>query len=1206
MRDDSHGTVRPTNSFEEDPDRRGPPSRTIERWTVSRISAGLMRLKRSRAVVARTIVVFGLLTCSGAAVAATRRVAGHAGRQPWASRIIRPASDAVVVGRAVEVGVRIGSGVRSFQAWMGAQPITRAFSTAGAGTMRVATLRGGSTPGLRFGRNTLYVRTSNGNRRWFAQRSFVLARPAGGLFNRVTAQAGCGTGAEVRVSLARPGLPVTVRVDGGQPRAIRGGQERSINLYANSGLHPGRNDLTVQALDAGRGTYQRRVLRLDMPSTIPVAAAGISRRAKTGRVIQFSAAESVKTGRGQRLVYRWAVVTRPRGSVARLRYASTAHPLLRPDRPGRYVVRVTIFEVSAASASAHVSAGLLCAAGTESTATTTVSAAMSATPIGVPIDTIGTSSGTLGVRVGSSDDAGSQFYPLTDRSKALQLVVLNRSTLAEEQNASYGNDPAGASALLSAVKRLSSSDLVIITKPDLQVTNVGDPLSGDPMATATVNQALNAIGVPSVSTTVATEVGCHLDPGTQVENGPCSSFSAIGVPGIPVGQGTLNPGLGGVPGSASAAGALHGYLREDLAGTNFTFVNTERVPLDTGAPDANPAVVTIGSDEPGSEVPKTTYTSQKLSGPGFYVLILNAGDLKPEYEATLPETPQGLYGLGLYLSAGGATNSTALVIVRSIGAVSRPPHGGDSKDWDYVATQLQRLGGSQYYFDALDGKTSSQFAQVGPSGSPGYPSPWTQVATHERSGSGRLSGLLARNNASQFYLDDAYPSKLNDPGRPLAGSLGGIMSLPTTLWPDRATTGDQAVLGCIAAHIDSNGGLRTPIEANYTNQNLMSNWGQWASEIVGAGYYDTLSGYKDCGSFTRGDFAEVTAQLHGEWTAVPRVWGLIDDLQKPLLDSQGNAAEIGSISAEVNEDVGTGAQSVEYDPVSIVSNLLLIAASLPEIDEVAAPLEFLSAGLDLASGISQNSDGSDAQENVRTTAADLGASLARKYTADIVGLDETGDILVSDWTKLRLSAQNAANLTNAAADWAWTTAQAKKATDQLLVATRQLAYTTLFPVRYRLYRLQAGTASGSVNPQDVSSYSCAYFDGYADPNTGEWVYTGAKTWRPFGSAAQFGSVGVTVSGDGTTEQWAYATADERFVQDKDHAGQFPSAKLLGLMFKAPTDDPYQTAPLFDPLSFALDAYQNAGTNIQKVTHVHDSVAKFGGGTLSTDLKCNAS
>jgi hypothetical protein len=627
------------------------------------------------------------------------------------------------------------------------------------------------------------------------------------------------------------------------------------------------------------------------------------------------------------------------------------------------------------------------------------------------------------------------------------------------------------------------------------------------------------------------------------------------------------------------------------------------VPLDTGPADANPAVVTIGSDEPGSELPKTTYTSQTLSGPGFYVLILNAGDLKPEFTGTFPDTTQGLHGMGTYLGLGGSGNPTALVIVRSIGAVSRLAQASDPNgNWDHAADQLQRLGGSQYYFDALDGKTSSQFAQVGPSGWPGYPSPWTQVATHEHGGSGRLSGLLARNSSSQFYLDDAYPSHLNDPGRPLAGSLAGIMSLPTAPWPDRATPGDQAVLNCIAAHIDPNGALRTPIEANYTNQNLVGNWGAWASTIGGSGYYDNLSGYKDCGSFTRADFDQVTGQLRSEWTAVPRVWGLIDDLQKPLLDSQGNAQEIGSVAAEVNENVGTGSQSVQYDAASIFSNLLLLAAA--PIEEGAAPLEFLSAAIDLGSSLDQNSDGSDAQENVRTTAADLGASMARKYTADIIGMDKTGDILVSDWTKLQLTAQNAANLKNAAADWSWTSAEAKKATSQLLVATRQLAYSTLFPLRYRLYRLQAGSAPGSVNPQDATPYTCAYFDYHAASGS-VYNYTVA-TWRPFASVAPSGSVGVTVSGAGNSEQWAYATADGRFAQNKQFAGQFPSAKLLGLMFKTPPDDLYQTRPLFDPITFALDTYDNATANTTTVTHVNNTVHNSSGTPVSTNLECKSS
>ena len=162
------------------------------------------------------------------------------------------------------------------------------------------------------------------------------------------------------------------------------------------------------------------------------------------------------------------------------------------------------------------------------------------------------------------------------------------------------------------------------------------------------------------------------------------------------------------------------------------------------------------------------------------------------------------------------------------------------------------------------------------------------------------------------------------------------------------------------------------------------------------------------------------------------------------------------------------------------------------------------------------------------------------------------------------------------------------------MATRQLAYTTLFPVRYHLYRLQAGAAAGSVNPQDVTSYSCATSTVTPTQHRGLDLHR-AEDVASVRLDGAVGSVGVTASGNGGVEQWAYATADDRFAQDKDHAAQLPSAKLLGLMFETPTDDAYQTAPLFDPLSFALDAYGNATANTETVTHVDDSVHKFGGG-----------
>ena len=173
-----------------------------------RVIAAGTRIERLRLAVVPPAVLIGLLSLGGGAAAAPRRIAGHAGQRAWASQITSPSSsNAVFLSSSTQAVVRVASGVRSFQAWLGTQSITRSFRTADAGSTRVATLRIGSTPVLQFGRDTLYVRTSSGTgRRWSTQRSFVMARPASGLLNTATAQAGCGTGADVRVALARPGV----------------------------------------------------------------------------------------------------------------------------------------------------------------------------------------------------------------------------------------------------------------------------------------------------------------------------------------------------------------------------------------------------------------------------------------------------------------------------------------------------------------------------------------------------------------------------------------------------------------------------------------------------------------------------------------------------------------------------------------------------------------------------------------------------------------------------------------------------------------------------------------------------------------------------------------------------------------------------------------------------------------------------------------
>ncbi len=1098
--------------------------------------------------------VVGLFGASALAASAH----GRAGRDPWASRIVTPSPNAVVDGTSVRVVVATRPGVRTFRAVVGGHDVTRFFVRADRGAERVGVLPR-SARGVLFGRNMLHVITSNGHgRRWFATAPFVLARPVGGLVRSANADPGRGSGARLTVAVARPGLRLSVRVNGGPLQTIGGGRRRSATLTADSGLRPGSNAIRLRALDRAAGGFSERALTLAMPRQRPVAGAGRPKRTKTGTATTLDASSSVAMERGVRLRYRWTIVGRPRGSRARLRNATSVHPSLRPDRPGHYVLRVTVTPAGGARARAS-SLGA-------SSATTTLSAAVAGPPAGVAIDTAAQQGGSPGIQIGST------FYGAPDATRSVQLLVLERDTLALVSNQSFGDDPTGASSLLTAVKALPSGDLVVLSK----TTHDNGSNAG---SAATINQALQAIGVSPIPVAVAsTGAPC------SASANQCSAFSAVGTPGVPAGQGAVNPGLGGLP-AGTPNGALQGYLRENLTGSGYTFVDSERVPLDTGDPTANPAVVTIGSNEPGSEVAKRTYTSSKLSGPGFYVLVLDAGTLGLIQQATYANTASGLQGMSVLLTNVSTRDPTALVIVRSIGAVGRVGSGGGAQTWwTLVSQELQALGSSSYWLDALDGKTSSVYAQVGPVGSPGYPSASTQVATHEASGGGELTGLLARNGTSQFALQDPYPTGLKDPSRPLAGSLTGLMSLPPVAWPDRASPADQNALQCIADHVDPTGPLNLPIESNYANENL--DWSAWATKVTASGYLQTLSPkYSDCTSgFTQSDFDTVATQLSVEWTDVDAVWKLIGNMQSPLLDTAGNVAGVNSVVDEINADVGTGSspQTAHYNGKALAGDVFTLASDIatlvPGGEVVGVPFGLIGDGLTIAGDLDQGGDGSNAVATVSANGDDLAAALGQRYTAEINGFGNIGAILVSNWTYLELAGQNAQNTTNAVADWSWTPTQADQGARVLLDAGRRQAFETLFPMRYQLYRLQRGSNDSSAS---AASWTCETIK----QKQGLSISYVVVSSTPFSQLPNFGNYTATVAPNGSTEYWVYAASTNWYGDgiQPDTKAVLPSPTVLNDLF-GPQTAAGLSQPLFNPLQFDLEAYPSATSPGQPVAH----------------------
>jgi hypothetical protein len=1106
------------------------------------------------ALAAAFVLVVGLGGGAGTASAA-KVTTTLVWPQAWASRIVTPRGGTVVTNGTVRVTAQLAPGVRSFRAWVGNARVRSAYRA--SGRLRDATLRVGRTPGLGYGRRILYVETlGRRGQEWWAESHIVLARPGKGLFSEVAAHRVPGAGADVKVTTASASDRVSLRIDNGRRRSVPGpGGRHSLHLNADAGLHPGPNVVSVRALDAADGRYQVRRVTINMPASLPVAGAGAARRAHAREAVRFSAT-ATKSPRGMRPRYHWVIVTRPAGSRARLRRATSAHPVLRPDRIGRYVLRLTVSARRGARVGGRPT----------DSATTTLAATPPAGAIGVPVDTIEDQGVTI----------GADHYPAPDRDDALQMLVLSRSTLAKVSNDSYTNDDAGATRLLSAVKSLPNTDLVIVAKPTARTNNASDVT-----ANTTINKALAQIGVQPASQAVT-------NGATQCfQSEPCSVFSAIGVPGIPVGQGDLNDGLASL--RSRAWGDLHGYLQENLQNSGFTFVSTERVPFDTGPSGADPAVVTIGSNETGSPYGVQTYTSQTIAAgsSGFYVLILSTGDLTMLAQSTYTDDAEGLATMHTLLSSY-AGKRTALVIVRSIGAVSRVNAAG----WDGVASDLEKLGASGSYFDQLNGSTSDAWAQVSPGGDPAassYPDPDAQFASAEHNGGGRLTGLLADDALSQFYPDESIPSGLKDPARPLAATLAGLISLPSTGWPeDRYTTGEQNVESCIAAHVDPNGGLPMPIQSDYGNANDAGNWAGYDATIKASGYYATLSSYTDCGSFTQSDFSTVVAQLDKEWSALPRVYNLFANI-KAVVDSTKAPSQIASIAAAVNSSVaGNDSRPARLDALGISSDALWALSTIPGFSTESNAINFLAGALGIASELHQNSDGSSGSVT-STTAANFAASLSTQLTLDSQALDQEREILLEDWTKLQIATQNAGNLTNAAANWQWTPDEARSAADALGMSVRRESYLALVPTAYSLYRLRPGTGS---LPQTPASYQCST------------LYNGVfVVWNPFSAVQPLGSVRLPTNASGALEDWTFGQPNTAALTTVNKQVGMASAPLLAGLFGDPSpNDPYQplNTPLFNQTEFAIEAYANATQNTITVTH-----ASAGGGNRTTNSICKA-
>lgn len=1077
--------------------------------------------------------------------------------------VVSPRQDGTQRGSA-RVELRLAAGATGFAASVNRRAVGGRFARRGA--TRSATLAAGAATGVRYGLNTLRLRARDRRGRLDVHVvRFALVRRDGRLLT-VAAPRRASGGARVRLRLLDPRATVTARLNGrpiDRPRGADAGRDarsgegrlRTLALAADERLRFGRNRLTVTAVDraGGRVEVERRTLLITRRA--PLAGAGRDRRATAGRALRLDGGRSRAAGRPSALRYRWRIVARPRGSRAVLRDAGARRPRLTPDRPGRYRLRLTVSERRAVvprgrsgSSTDPGSPSATTAAATATASDTTIVDVRPVTPaVGVRLDTLG---GAPGIVVGDTT------YAPPDPAQALQLLVLDRDTLELVSNASYAGDDAGTAAFRAAVAGLTDDRLVIVATPGLGRA----VLLRDAAAVANVNAALRSIGASALPAS-GQIAQLRASQCSSRHDGDCAGFSAVGIPGLPAGQGTLNPGIGTTASGAAqaVAGGIRGYLQLDRH-DRFVFADGDYVAFDTTAPGTTAQQAAI-------EVGGTTYRSDALPAPlaGVFVLVLDAGTLAHRESETyrirggdLDGITAGLNGLAATLK-GYATDPSALVFVQSIGRLGEwdlyEGRGDMAAAWQSAGAALQSLGGHAMLWDALSDDT---YAQVGPAlfgDEHGYPAPFTSVVSPKVTNTpGQLSGLLSRTPNWQFAVASATA----------AGDVGGDLPLlayqAPTAWPARDTPGRRAAISCVAARLR----LPMPLESSYAGANLAGHWGDRAA-TMDAISYDRLPALPACDAsrFSADDLDAVRDQLDDEFTAVDDVHAMIENFKSPLTTGGAQLAplRVDAISERIRASVDAPAeQEVEgVDPAEIAEDGFLLLGSIPEVGELTGA-DFIASMIGLVSDLTTDDSGASTLEYDAAAADDLGATIDEGYQDAAANFDKVFAILVGDWGKLSTAAARA----QPGAEWDWSDDEGERAVAAMGLAAQRLAWERLFPLVYGgLVKLVAGEGESDV-PGDPRSYVCESYDRHSS----------LVRMTPFAGASANGVMTPVVVAGPRHEHWILSSpvdlgGGEQMVPWL-WSPRFPSDDLTRSMFVTAADG--ASVPALQPLPFALDVY----------------------------------
>ncbi len=655
----------------------------------------------------------------------------------------------------------------------------------------------------------------------------------------------------------------------------------------------------------------------------------------------------------------------------------------------------------------------------------------------------------------------------------LSLLALDRRTLQVRTELGVPATPAGADGLERALADLAPGALVIVSGPH--------GLTGG--AAAGLASALERIGA-------------RVDAGRLRALAP---FSAIGVVGwrantawvnvadpfrIAGGHhravGALRPRVSdgrsrsvspaarsfrphsprhhrlGLPPSVGARGDLSGYLQSNPSTGAYGFVFSDAIAFDTrSAYTARSNTMQIGA---------ASYTASFASdippgSAGFHVVIVDPSSLNPLRDLTtgweLNEAwpvntgnPQedAIWQNALAGRLQEAADAGALVFMQSI-ASPRPT----TSAWTQIAQAVERLGGTRTVINELDG--TGGYALVGDASGP-----QAAEATHDppadrvvpdgyRTGQrGRLSGLLGRDRRADFR------PLLWDPSGQLTNTdFTRILYQPPSEWPLSHTPTLQATNRYIADALKLPN--RDDVRANYTDDVL-----QWADESRALSGLSYPAGSQ---AFSREDFEALKRELLDEFAWVNTIKkGLIPAMEKPYqLSALTNPSALARLADDVRRAASTPPDtSTQVQVLQAIQQLTQMAAEYFSPAEAKVSRWFYM-GVQAYTEWADNAAGVTGEAllgKITIRSDQLAEDLARRYKTALVSLDLDGDILVSDYAKLKAAYDKTRN----DPDWSAGTTSAATAASELELSARRLFYEALLPTVYMAWPLPGASSAG--------------------------------------------------------------------------------------------------------------------------------------------------